>query len=424
MSVEPVSVADIVEGVSQSVERVVNKADLKSWMAKEKSKAGDLVAINNSFLFRGTGTTVKSDKCLAFTVGDESALVLPPVVAVVSNFISQFKRYPGKQASMVGTTDLVTAVNHQIGVLGPVVLALIGEIGPDEPADANLGAGEWSVLAFEPSQTEVAVVEEGRISINRLDDIDVVWAAVAVLVGEHRTAVEDKFEPAFQTLQRKANRSVDVSAFGSGGPSILSKIIERIADQVAQYEEGLTQHRANADDAEALHELLRVAYNFADGAATFINLVVGLCDLKPILFWLTVAEQIELADAFAQLPFAIVGKGKPSLDKYQHLIADARNQAFHDMFAFDRSFRVQMPGAALGQVELRLFRDYGRRSEPALDFEDRKLVELLEGFTRVQVRPVPLGFWDANLAVMKAVHHLAERLQAALTQLAELPATR
>ncbi len=45
--------------------------------------------------------------------------------------------------------------------------------------------------------------------------------------------------------------------------------------------------------------LLRISYNFADGAKSLLTLVVGLSDLKPLLFWLTVLEQSQLAERFA-----------------------------------------------------------------------------------------------------------------------------
>ena len=45
----------------------------------------------------------------------------------------------------------------------------------------------------------------------------------------------------------------------------------------------------------------------------YLRLMVGVCDLKPVIFWLTVFEQVELAQRFEKLPFSLVGNGKPSL---------------------------------------------------------------------------------------------------------------
>jgi hypothetical protein len=80
------------------------------------------------------------------------------------------------------------------------------------------------------------------------------------------------------------------------------------------------------------------------------------------------------------------------LERYRSVIADARNQAFHDVFAFDHPFNVKLPGDALRAPELRLFREYKSRNDPALNFEDRGLVEFFEALTRTSERPVPVGF--------------------------------
>ena len=136
---------------------------------------------------------------------------------------------------------------------------------------------------------------------------------------------------------------------------------------------------------------------------SFLGLMVGICDLKPLVFWLTVFEQVDLAHRFAKLPFSLVGKGKPSLDRYRSVIADARNQAFYDCSRSDHPFNVKLPGDALRGPALRLFREYKSRNDPALTFEDRGLVELFEALTRTSERPVPVGFWDGNLHVIGAV---------------------
>jgi hypothetical protein len=142
--------------------------------------------------------------------------------------------------------------------------------------------------------------------------------------------------------------------------------------------------------------------------------MVGICDLKPVVFWLTISDQVELASRFSELPFALVGKVKPSLDRYRSVISAARNQAFHDLFAFDHPFRATLVEGSLRGAELRLFRDYNRRNNPALTFEDRELVELFQGLTRTSQRPVPLGFWEKNVLVMTSVTEVVRALREAL----------
>ncbi len=97
------------------------------------------------------------------------------------------------------------------------------------------------------------------------------------------------------------------------------------------------------------------------------------------------------------------------------MIAGARNQAFHDVFAFDHPFRVRLAENALQAPDLLLFREYNKRGDPALTFEDRELVEILAALTRTPERHVPLGFWDGNEGVVAAVVEVVRGLRRALT---------
>jgi hypothetical protein len=76
----------------------------------------------------------------------------------------------------------------------------------------------------------------------------------------------------------------------------LTEVIAGVRDQVTAYDDALRAHLKDPDDIEALNEVMRIAYNFADGARELIALVVGLSDIKPLLSWLTINAQCELAD--------------------------------------------------------------------------------------------------------------------------------
>lgn len=115
-----------------------------------------------------------------------------------------------------------------------------------------------------------------------------------------------------------------------------------------------------------------------------------------------------------------MGSAKPSLDRYRSVIAGARNRTFHNIFSFERPFGVRLSGDAFQRPELTLFRAHNNRS-PALDYADRDLVTLLEGFTRAAESPVPQGFWEANLDVMLSVAAVARSVRDALILLTAMP---
>ena len=410
------------QAVLAKVELVLASDAYAAWPEATSIGPGDLMVINNSFLFRGARATTKSDKYLAIVADSKGVLDSDPQVIAASRINSQFKRIHSSQVARYSPQNLDTAIAAELPSIGTIVMALVGRIGEAEAAEVGLdGPGSLRALRFEPHQAAHVEVLSEAIALNSLVNLDASWSATKTsLIGEGLDAAkaEEGFESAFHGLQEATARTVDPLDVSDTGPSILSEVSRRMSDQVKAFATTLLQYRTRPQDGDIYNELLRISYNFADGALAFLNLMVGICDLKPIIFWLTVFEQIDLAHLFGQLPFALVGKGKPSLERYRSVIADARNQAFHDLFGFDHPFRVSLPNDALRSPELRLFREYNRRNDSILNFEDKTLIELFAALSRTPERPVPLGFWDKNEQVMRAVAEVVEALRAALVLVA------
>ncbi len=408
------------DAIHEQVARVLGSDAYRTWKNGQQLHAGDVVVFNNSFLYReGIASTVKNIEYLSVTV-DDGGEASPPtsVMKSESRINVRFKRMSARRSG-IGNRKLEDTVAAGVGKLGKIVFALAGAVGEDQPAEVELiGVSGLVALRFAPTQAETARVEGDSLSINQLDDIDVVWQGVEGAMSEAGVngigQLTERFEESFVDLREAAGRPILIDEVRSDASSILSDVVARLEGQVSAYKRALAVHLERPADTEALNEALRIAYNFADGAKSLITLVVGISDLKPLLFWLTIGAQSDLADRFGELPFALVGKAKPSLDRYRTLIAGARNRAFHDVFAFGRPFNVRLGPDAIQDPELRLFREYSRRHGPALDFEDRQVVELLEGLTRVAERPVPIGFWDKNASVMEAVAEVARALLNAL----------
>ena len=406
--------------VCQAVGRILGSPMFKDWTKHASLQVGDLIVFNNSFLYRESfiGTT-KSKKYLCVTL-DKNAE--PAILQVDGRINSTFKRIANRQVDKYRRHELRPSIAEGLEELGTIVFSLVGRIGEDQPASVGLPDGTgFATLNYQPGQAQIADINDDAVLINRLDDIDAVWQAVARKCAEldvgNSVELAECFEKSFGDLREAAGRPIDVEDITSDAPSILSEVVTGVHEQVAAYDAALASHLANPDDIEALNEVMRIAYNFADGAKDLIALIVGLSDIKPLLSWLTINAQCELAERFGELPFSLVGKAKPSLEKYRSLVAGARNRAFHDLFAFGRPFRVPLKSDAFQAAALHLFREY-KRAGSALEFKDRQLVELLQGFTRAAERPVPLGFWEQDLAVMKAVEQIASALHRALVLVA------
>jgi hypothetical protein len=308
----------ISSAVTDQAECILSSEAFKSWVTSESIQADDLIIVNNSFLFREGRSTNKSDNYLGVSVGPSGEVGGPPFVVRTQRGINvQFKRISAKQRPSYELIDLKGAIADQLERLGAIAFSLVGRIGEPEPAEVGLpGVDGLRAIRYVPDQVALVAFAEGGICLSRLDDLDAIWKAVESNLSDEdvdRPALSERFETTFHALQEAAGRPVDLGDVGRDGedvPSILGSILSRMEEQQAVYSTTLEEHRSTPGDAEVYNELLRVAYNFADGARAFLGLVVGVCDLKPVIFWLTVSEQIELAHRFAKLPFSLVGRAK------------------------------------------------------------------------------------------------------------------
>lgn len=409
--------------VADECELLLASDAFESWKGAESLHEGDLIACNNSFLYREGQRTTKSHLYLGIEVRDGINFALPPVVLTArSPIIKQFKRLSARERSQYEQRDLESALKEQVSKLGSIVFSLAGRIGEATAAEVPLArVSGLDCLKYVPDQGSSAEVTDASLLLADISNLDAAWAAVQAATSDgdiDQAALGAAFESAFHALQEASMRPINPGDVSEDCPSVLSGILERMNEQVTAFTRALEQHEGAPSDNEIYNEVLRISYNFADGTRAFLRLMMGVCDLKPILFWLTVFEQVDLAHRFAQLPFSLVGKAKPSLERYRSVIADARNQAFHDVFAFDHPFRVLLPGDALRTPELHLFREYVQRGDAALQFEDRELVELFATLTRTPERPVPVGFWRGNREVMAAVVDTVRALRRALIMVA------
>lgn len=412
-------ISRVEQAVVDQWRRVLASDAIKGWEDAGSLRAGDLLLCNNSFLFREGRSTSKSAQYLGGRLNGSGSVEVPPVVVTRARGMNvQFKRVGAKELTKYAVDGIRSAIAQELSGMGSIIFSLVGRIGEPEPAEVSLsGVSGVETLAYMPGQTAEVEFSGGAISLARLADVDMAWTQTRSLVGDSDIdldALGDPFEAAFHALQEAAARRVDPTDVVDDASSIIGGVLERMRDQASTFSSDLKAHQIKPEDNEVYNDLLRVAYNFADGTRAFLGLVVGICDLKPLIFWLTAFEQIQLAHCFASLPFSLVGKSKPSLDRYRSVIADARNQAFHDLFAFDHPFRVQLAGDAIRMPELNLFREYSARKESALTYQDRGLVELFGGFSRTAQRPVPVGFWEGNQRVMDAVVEVVESLRRAL----------
>ena len=317
---------------------------------------------------------------------------------------------------------LQDAVDRQLAGLGVLAFVLIGRVSDTTVLREPLPGPALTEILWDPSLTKSTSVQGTQLLVSDITDEEGIWSNIEKHFSRSRQAAPEELRQAIGTaIDRLRDQAVaTLSLPGSGtavGPTMTEAIVQVLREHRDSYKKALSGLASSpASGSPALTEVLRIAYNFASDATTFLRLVVSICDLKPIVLWGTIDRHHALSEEFRNLPWTR-SRVKASLSNYISIVADARNSAFHNLFPFRKSLDVDLPDEALKNASLRIFSEYSKRTANELRFQDKELVEVLFEFTRARYRRASLDFWQQNLAVMDASISLFQETGKFLTRL-------
>lgn len=414
--------------ITRAVDNLRRCPDFLKWFGTQSPGNEDLVVINNSFIYRDKPLikTTKNEQYLCLKTKD-GKLEDEVFVAKPGDFNSDFKLLNTKAGSLSDPKPLREAVEDELGRVGQLVFALVGEI-KDEPHSVSVNHSYASELQFDPAATKVTVaaVANGtrRIVVHQLLDPEAAWKEIESTVkadlGDVSAVLSDEFAVAFEKLKNEAVSKLHLPSPGAfkSGSSFIARLCQAVSDQRQLYNEALAKcDQEGGRNGAHINEVLRIAYNFSDDALKVLQLLVSVSDLKAVLLWCTIREHFDVAAAFRDLPWTKSTK-KPSLSRYQEIINGARNRAFHNLLAFDRTIESDLHGVSISARSLTLLPAHGRRkAHVAFDYEDRELVEVLTELTLAPETAVSMDFWKRNAHVMETFASLLAKMEEALWQL-------
>jgi hypothetical protein len=400
----------IIEAVRASVARVLEIPAAKTWLAEQKLQDGEIVLINNSFLYRKVSTQ-KANAYLALSVEAEGHLSQIPQIATDSRLNNDLKRISVKAKARPNLLPLDQAIQSEISYLGHLVFILIGHLEDVTILEHQLQHHIFEKVIWDPQSPALCSIDGNVITIQSTEDEDRLWEQLLETCKSHGRVADDLLRDAFgEALDKLQDQAVaelklpDTEAPNTEGMTFA--IVEVLQEHRNTYFEALGRCDGDAEqDPQSFNEILRIAYNFATDAITYLRLIIKVCDLKPLILWGTIAEHFELSEAFKQLPWTRA-QTKASIEAYISTISDARNSAFHHLFPFQKTLRVSLPEAAFRQAELRMFSEHAKKRENQLSYQDKELVGVLLEFTRARERKVSPGFWRKNLDVMDSTIRL------------------
>jgi hypothetical protein len=259
-------------------------------------------------------------------------------------------------------------------------------------------------------------LREFRVAEDLLAQISDSLPESTELSDADRHAISDSYNKLLDASTMEV--AIPAGRIARSSDTVLGQIVSALESQKDEYALALLALRKTPDDRHALHEGLRIAYNFATEALPLISLFMSICDLQPLVFWCTVDSQWSLYSAFADLPWSALGK-KQSLHAYQEIVSQARNDAFHHVLPFDATVEIDLLDQNVRAEKIRLFLPFGEKQGRGIRVQDQELADVLAEFSRARQRPVSIAFWQANLRVMQAACRLAERMLEAIILIRE-----
>ncbi len=377
--------------------------------------------VNSSFLYRDKSVkTTQSSRRLVACLGAAGKHVRLESIAVLDNQVlrTHYKLIPKQNAAKL--VPLASAISQEIGSIGDLLFILLGTIEGLRPQIQGVNSSKVKEIRLVPSLAGNTVqrTEAGVYSLRMivpieelLDSINADLEQAGGLIAEDRRVIGSAYDDLLDSATTEV--SVPTGEVRHRNETVLGKIITSLNAQAAQYHEAIAALRQAADDARALNEVLRIAYNFSADVLPLISLFVSICDLKPLVFWCTVKEQWALHRAFTALPWAALGR-KEKLEEYKSIVSQARSHAFHHVLPFDSTVEVDLSGLDVRAETIRLFVPFGQKEGRGVHLKDQKLADVLAEFSRAKERQVSQAFWEANEAVMQAACKLAQEVLASL----------
>lgn len=383
--------------------------------------------INSSFLSRDLRSTVKtqqSSRRLTAQLTTVGKQISAGVVDVIDgrSITAHYKILPLEDKNVFVTLE--EAVAQELARTGNLLFVLAGTFIGLRPGGEHVESKVARELRLDSSlKTDFANLGEGVYGIRTLLPIEDLLALISgslpqttELSNADRRSISD----AYNRLLDAATMDVGIPAgrIARSSDTVLGQIVAALQSQKDEYALALTALRKTPDDRRALHEVLRIAYNFATDVLPLMSLFMSICDLKPLMFWCTIDSQWSLYSAFAALPWAALGK-KESLHAYRDIVSQARNYAFHHVLPFDATVEINLLDQNVRAEKIRLFVPFGEKQGRGIRVQDQELANVLAEFSRARQRPVSIAFWQANLKVMQAACRLAQQMLEALILIRE-----
>jgi hypothetical protein len=167
---------EIVSAIKQNIDELINNPSFKDWIkpeSKRRPEAGDVIYINNSFVFRDVKTK-KNDLYLAIKIVNNKELKVEPYISSPPKLISDFKYFASKP-DLSKLIQLDVAVKKQLDSLGELVFILIGHVNDQVVLKTRLSHNIFKKLVWNPKIKTLTHISRGTIIIKDIQNTEASW---------------------------------------------------------------------------------------------------------------------------------------------------------------------------------------------------------------------------------------------------------
>ena len=294
--------SNIQETILNQVQALNESSAFLEWKGKELTRfeEDDLVIINNSFLFRDQFQTNKNPSYLCMMVADGSDFNIKNLALVDGIQVnSDFKYISKKSKNLPNKQSITNAIEDELASLGRMVFILIGKVNATEQFSETINHALFNEIQIDPTLPNSLTVAQPLIQVHNLPDeellLDEVEKAVPLPDNFYKP-----FHDAYIKLKKKCFASLQVPKPGEKVTvGFLGEVANALARQADEYHASLQKCGPQLDQNQAeFNNVLRIAYDFESDAVRILRLLMSVCDLKPIILWMTLSAHHNLSEAF------------------------------------------------------------------------------------------------------------------------------
>jgi hypothetical protein len=176
--------SEITALIAKSLAWVRTHPSFQTWREELTLSAGDIVAINNSFVFRSGVGTRKNEKYLAVVVRKNGDLTIDPVVCEALRLNSDFKLISAKSKNQPMCQELGDAVWSEVKELGKLVFLLVGSVDDTVVLEEAVNDEDFDLVVLDPALNADVEIKGRKILVREVGNEDRVWDAVKHAVGD------------------------------------------------------------------------------------------------------------------------------------------------------------------------------------------------------------------------------------------------